>query len=995
LPGFVVSQTNPQAFPTIADAAKAAGPPGERVRHIAVEPGIYRSDALRYWGTAVITAVGGPGTVTLDCAGSYTLRVEGHVTLRGLTLRNGNAEGVPLEAVGGTLIVEQCEIVSRSSRAISVWNRAELFVRDSRVHGGGIVYSDSAGLVEHTEVFNADLCGIAIRNGSRVTVRDCRVQRAGEHGIWVAEGSTPLIERCEIEDSKAASVLAQGRADATVRDSRLRTSGQSSLVVRDNASATVEDCLVTGSGADGVWVTANATLTARSLHIEDGRRNGVVVDELSTAAFEHCDITHAAICGLAVSGAGTARFTGGTITKSQFGASAANEGVLTLDGAKVSHNKNIGVAVDPGARAVLRDCTITGNSGQGIVTTAGSQVRMERVSSEANGADDIIGVEIGGAADSTAATTAAPAEPVAKPGAATPETSAAAPETSGAAPEPGVDELLAELNAMVGLAGVKREIGKLVGLLRIAEQRRQAGLPPGPAIGRHMVFAGAPGTGKTTVARLYGRLLAALGVVPTGQFTEVSRTELVGQVLGETTQKTSAVFTKALGGVLFIDEAYTLSRRFGTGTDFGQEAIDTLVKLMEDHRDEIVVIVTGYSAEMRAFLTANPGLKSRISRTIEFENYSPAELTSITETLAAQHGFRFTDQAQASLLAHFQQVRRDETFGNGREARRIFEAVVEQQALRLTSQDGPATAEELTLFLPEDLDGVVDTGLSTRLGEVRDAGQLQAILDRLNGMIGLEAVKSQVRDMIDLIAATRRRRQEGLNAAPISSHLIFAGPPGTGKTTVARLYGELLAALGVLARGHFIEASRADLVGQYLGQTTQKTTATFDEARGGVLFIDEVYTLSRQFGANADFGQEAIDTLVKLMEDHRDEVVVIVAGYTDEMDGFLAANPGLASRFSRTVTFAPYGPDELVDIFARIAKSSGFDVPDSTRAAVRDYVTGRTERFDQGNGREIRKLFEAAQTAHARRIAQLERGGTQATRDQLLTLLPSDIEETR
>ncbi|WP_329249353.1 AAA family ATPase [Actinoallomurus sp. NBC_01490] len=991
MPGFVVSQTNPQAFPTIADAANASGPPGERLRHIAVEPGVYRSDALRYWGTAVITAVGGPGTVTLDCAGSYTLRVEGHVTLRGLTLRNGNAEGVPLEAVGGTLIVEQCEVVSKSSRAISVWDRAELFVRDSRVHGGGIVYSDSAGLVEHTEVFNADLCGMAIRNGSRVTVRDCCVQRAGEHGIWVAEGSTPLIERCEIEDSKAASILAQGRAKATIRDSRLRASGQSSLVVRDNASATAEDCLVTGSGADGVWVTANATLTARSVHVEDGRRNGVVVDELSTAAFEDCDITQAAICGLAVSGAGTARFTGGTITRSQIGASAANEGVLTLDGAKVSHHKNIGVAVDPGARAVLRDCTITGNAGQGIVTTAGSQVRMERVSSEANGADDIIGVEIGATVDSTEATPVtpvAPTEPVAKSGAANPD-------TPGAAPEPNVDELLAELSAMVGLAGVKREIGKLVGLLRIAEQRRQAGLPHGPSVGRHMVFAGAPGTGKTTVARLYGRLLAALGVVPTGQFTEVSRKELVGQVLGETTQKTAAVFTKALGGVLFIDEAYTLSRRFGTGTDFGQEAIDTLVKLMEDHRDEIVVIVAGYSAEMRTFLTANPGLKSRISRTIEFENYSPAELTSITETLAAQYGFRFSEQAQASLLAHFQQARRDETFGNGREARRIFEAVVEQQALRLSGQDGPATTEELTLLLPEDLDGVVDTGLSTRLGEVRDAGQLQAILDRLNEMIGLEAVKSQVRDTIDLIAATRRRRQEGLDAAPISSHLIFAGPPGTGKTTVARLYGELLAALGVLARGHFIEASRADLVGQYLGQTTQKTTAKFDEARGGVLFIDEVYTLSRQFGANADFGQEAIDTLVKLMEDHRDEVVVIVAGYTDEMDGFLAANPGLASRFSRTIAFTPYGPDELVDIFVGIAKSSGFDVPDSTRAAIRDHVAGRAERFDQGNGREIRKLFEAAQTAHARRIAQLERGGSQATRDQLRTLLPTDVEETR
>ncbi|WP_433179224.1 AAA family ATPase [Actinoallomurus sp. CA-150999] len=979
-----MSQTNPRAFPTIADAARASGPPGEQLRHIVVEPGNYRSDALRYWGNAVITAAGGPGTVTVNCNGNYTLRVEGHVTLRGLTLHNWNVDGNVLEAVGGTLIVEQCELVSKSSRAISVWDGAELFVRHSRVHGGGIVYSDSAGLVEHTEVFDADLCGIAIRNASRVTVRDCRVQRAGEHGIWVAEGSTPLIERCEVEGSKSASILAQGHAKATVRDSRLRASGQCSLVVRDNASATAEECLITGSGAEGVWVTANGTLTARRVSIEDGKRHGALVDESSTADFEDCDIMQSVNCGLAVSGSGTARFTGGTITKSQFGASAANEGVLTLDRAKVSHNKSIGVAVDPGARVVLRDCTIMGNAGQGIVTADGAHVRMERVKSEANGADDILGIEIGAPADSRAATTATPAAP-----------GAAAPETADTAPELSVDELLAELTAMVGLAEVKREIGKLVGLLRIAEQRRQAGLPSGPSIGRHMVFAGAPGTGKTTVARLYGRLLAALGVVPSGQFTEVSRGELVGQVLGETTQKTTAVFNKALGGVLFIDEAYTLSRRFGTGTDFGQEAIDALVKLMEDHRDEIVVIVAGYSAEMREFLTANPGLKSRISRTIEFENYSPAELTSITETLAEQYGFRLTGQAQEALVAHFQRVRRDETFGNGREARRVFEAAVEQQALRLSGQDGPASSEDLTLLLPEDFDGVVDNGLSARLGAVRDAGQLQAVLDRLSAMIGLEEVKSQVRDTIDLIAATRRRQQEGLGATPISSHLIFSGPPGTGKTTVARLYGELLAALGVLARGHFVEASRGDLVGQYLGHTTQKATATFNEARGGVLFIDEVYALARQFGANTDFGQEAIDTLVKLMEDHREEVVVIVAGYTDEMNDFLAANPGLASRFSRTIAFAPYGPDELVDIFISIAESSGFEVPASTRSAVHDHVTGQTERFDQGNGREIRKLFEAAQTAHARRIAQLERSGTQATRDQLQTLLPADVEEAR
>ncbi|MGC4959802.1 AAA family ATPase, partial [Actinomadura citrea] len=205
----------------------------------------------------------------------------------------------------------------------------------------------------------------------------------------------------------------------------------------------------------------------------------------------------------------------------------------------------------------------------------------------------------------------------------------------------------------------------------------------------------------------------------------------------------------------------------------------------------------------------------------------------------------------------------------------------------------------------------------------------------------------------------------GLEAEPFTGHLIFAGPPGTGKTTVARLYGELLTALGVLAQGQVVEAARVDLVGQYVGQTAQKTTEVFQQARGGVLFIDEAYTLARPGGSGHDFGQEAIDTLVKLMEDHRDEVIVIAAGYTTEMEGFLATNPGLASRFARTLNFTPYPVEGLVSIFVGKAQAADYRVPDHTRQALTTYLTANRDRFREGNGREVDKLVRSAMTAHA------------------------------
>lgn len=250
-----------------------------------------------------------------------------------------------------------------------------------------------------------------------------------------------------------------------------------------------------------------------------------------------------------------------------------------------------------------------------------------------------------------------------------------------------IEELLAELDGLVGLAGVKREVKLVTALIQVQNMRRDRKLPVVES-SRHLIFTGNPGTGKTTVARLLAQIYRTLGVVSKGHLVETDRSGLVAGYVGQTATQVKRVFESALEGVLLVDEAYALAR--GGERDFGMEAIDTLVKLVEDHRDDIVVIAAGYPEEMRTFVDSNPGLRSRFPKTIEFPDYSTDELLQIFESQAKKGGYQPTPDALAAVHAWFHDQPRDKGFGNGRLVRNLFEAAMAAQASRIVAGGAPA-----------------------------------------------------------------------------------------------------------------------------------------------------------------------------------------------------------------------------------------------------------------------------------------------------------------
>ena len=547
-----------------------------------------------------------------------------------------------------------------------------------------------------------------------------------------------------------------------------------------------------------------------------------------------------------------------------------------------------------------------------------------------------------------------------------PSQTAEAPKGNGgesAAPKESVEDVLAELDSLVGLEGVKAEVKRIVNLAKVNEARRAQGLKV-PPMTYHMVFTGNPGTGKTTVARIVARAFRALGIAKGGQLVETDRSGLVGRYAGETAVKTNAKIDEAIGGILFVDEAYQLAS--SDSDDYGKEAIATLLKRMEDDRDKLIVIAAGYTDEMRDFLDANSGLRSRFSKTIEFSDYTAKELAAIFRSIAKKNEFVLSADLEEGLDAAMVKLtaKRDRTFGNARFVRQLFEDATGRQANRL-AESGNLDADALKTL------ALADLGLGERKADVR-APTIDEVLAELDSLVGLKPVKDELRRLIATVRANKMREEKGLeNNVTMSYNFVFTGNPGTGKTTVARILGKAFRALGVLDRANFVETDRSGLVAKYEGQTAAKTNKLIDSAMGGILFIDEAYQLNQ--GENDQYGSEAVATLLKRMEDARGSMVVIIAGYSNEMKKFMEINSGLESRFNRTIEFPDYSAKELAEIYRSMAKKAKYRLSDDVEHWLVPYISMLTEKRDKnfGNARWARNLFEKSVERQALRVTDL------------------------
>lgn len=496
-----------------------------------------------------------------------------------------------------------------------------------------------------------------------------------------------------------------------------------------------------------------------------------------------------------------------------------------------------------------------------------------------------------------------------------------------------------QLSTLIGLDEIKERIQKIKAFALANKDSDDLNM--------HMCFYGNPGTGKTEVARIIAGILYENKLLPTDKVIETDRSGLVAGYVGQTAMKTMDKVMDAMGGVLFIDEAYSLVQSDSNG-DYGHEAVATLIKAMEDYRGKFSVILAGYRNSMQEMIATNPGFQSRIQFELDFPNYSRDELRQIAEQMLKKRKYTISQQAMEKLLDVTDVKRKDPNFANAREIRNILDQVVMCQNLRCTG------TEDRELALVDVNSYIKDAKINLPTSGTGFSKKILTAEEELDRLIGLSSIKRMVKKI--KAYAKRNKDDESFNM-----HMCFYGNPGTGKTEVARILSRILYYAGVLPEAKLTETDSHGLIGRYVGETAPKTLAKINDAMGGVLFIDEAYSLVNAGGtdgASVGYGEEAIAVLLKEMEDRCGQFCVILAGYKEEMKSMLSSNPGLESRIQFQLDFPDYTREELGEIAKGFLEKKQYVITEDVLSLVLDITEYYRNRSNFANARTVRNILE-------------------------------------
>jgi len=468
-------------------------------------------------------------------------------------------------------------------------------------------------------------------------------------------------------------------------------------------------------------------------------------------------------------------------------------------------------------------------------------------------------------------------------------------------------------------------------------------------INLNVALKGNPGTGKTTVAKIISQIYKENDILEVGHLVETTASDLIAGYVGQTAIKTQEVINRAIGGVLFIDEAYKLS---STNNSFGQESIDTIVEAITARQGEFAVIIAGYPKEIDDFLDTNPGLSRRFPSKITIKDYEPEILIEIFKSQIQKKDYIFSENLERVFpyfVENWFNARDEKNFGNAGDVINLFNDMAKS-----ANYDRRKTLELSDIPTDKKIYAKEQTKES-----------MQDALNQLDNIIGLESVKENIKSIISSIKVSKKRDK---NSKVVAGHYIFKGNPGTGKTTVARIFAEVLKDLKVVNKGHFKEIALAKLLGTVVGEAEKNTTKILKESLGGVLFIDEAHNLAK--GGENDYGKKVISTITPFIENQRDNIIVILAGYPQEMDRLLDEDAGLKSRFTNIIEFEDYNEFEMLQIFKIFSKD--FILGDGIEKKLLEiFKNAKANSKHFGNGREVRNIFNTIRTNLDKRLEEI------------------------